>query len=620
MRSLLRLLPYLKRYSLALVVGIVALIGSNYFAVRGWAISQRAIDSFLVEGSTSRTIAYYAWLTFAVFLIGSILRFGMRWLIIGVSRKVEYDFRNDLFSHLQTLSPAYYDRHMTGDLMSRCTNDLDAVRMVLGPGIMMPVNTVVLVPMVLVQMLHISPLLTAVGLAPLLVAPILMRSYGRIIHRMFRSVQDYYSLLSARVQENLAGIRVVKSLAREDQEIETFETMNRHYRHLSMRMMTGMAFFFPIMRVMVGLGVAAIIYVGAVRSSEMLTGQAVAARGVSFGDLFAFIGLYYELIFPVVSLGWVVNVLEAGSASMKRIAEVLDTEPEIPPPGTGDKPAEASIRGEIEFRHLTFAYNGHPVLRDIDLRIPVGRTLGVVGPVGSGKSTLLALIPRLYSPPRGQLLIDGRDVNDIPVEALRDAVAMAPQETFLFSETLRENIEFGSTDGEAAMRNAARMAGMDETIMAFPHDYETELGERGINLSGGQKQRTALARALMRRPRILLLDDSLSSVDTETEEAILRNLRQELRGRTAILVSHRISTVQLADEIIVLDEGRIIERGTHPELVALNGLYAQIYRQQQLAESIEMENGNDTASAPDVNAACEPPSDDDGGGNGREGY
>ena len=599
MSSLLRLVPYLRRHAGEMLFGMLAIVLSSICTVEAWELCRRALNEFTHASAVYRVASTYALLILGVSILGAVGQLFQRWLIIGASRKIEYEFRNDLFAHLQCLSPSFYDRHMTGDLMSRCTNDMDNVRMVLGPGIMMPVQTLFLVPIVFVQLIRISPLLTLVSLAPLTIAPVVMRFYGEMIHRMFRAVQDFYSVMSARVQENLAGIRVVKSLAREEQEIQIFSDMNQEYRRLSMRAMTAMSFFFPVMRLFTNFGLVAMIYVGATHAPGMRGIASGYFRPVTYGDLFAFFGLYFQLIFPLISIGWVINMLQGGAASMKRMAEILDAEPEIPPPGQVQYPAMATlISGDIEFRNLTFAYNGKTVLEDISLRIPAGRTIGLVGPVGSGKSTLLALIARLYHTQPGQLLIDGRDINEYPVEQLRAAIAMAPQETFLFSETIADNIRFGDDEADMpAIRKASAAAHLDSAIESFPHQYETELGERGINLSGGQKQRAAIARALLRDPEILLLDDCLSSVDTETEEAILRNLREVIRKRTAILVSHRISTVAMADEIIVLREGRIIERGTHDELLEQGGLYAELFSQQQLAAAIEQDtNGNGDAA------------------------
>ena len=355
MRSLLRLTPYLRRHSAELLAGIAAVLLASICTVASWELCRQALNAFTHTNAVYHVAAYYALLILAVSTLGALGQFLQRWLIIGASRKIEFEFRNDLFAHLQRLSPSFYDRHMTGDLMSRCTNDMDAVRMVLGPGIMMPVQTILLVPIVFVQLVRISPLLTLVSLAPLAIAPVVMRFYGEMIHKMFRAVQDFYSVMSARVQENLAGIRIVKSLAREEREIETFEGMNQEYRRLSMRAMTAMAFFFPVMRLFTNFGLVAMIYVGATNAPGMRGFASGHFRPVTYGDLFAFFGLYFQLIFPLITIGWVINMLEGGSASMKRIALILDAEPDIPPPSAVQYPAKATaISGEIEFRHPHF--------------------------------------------------------------------------------------------------------------------------------------------------------------------------------------------------------------------------------------------------------------------------
>jgi len=589
MRALFRLFPYFKRHKWGFLLGMASVGLSNVCTVRAWVVVGKAINGFFQAGAAQAPVARSAIVVFLLFLVAAVFRFLMRWLLSGVSRHIEYEFRNDIFAHLQRLSPSYYDRHMTGDLMARATNDIDAVRLVLGPGLMYPVNAAVLAPLALAPMIGISPLLTALALAPVALVPIFVRRFARAIHRMFRAVQDSYSEMSARAQENLAGIRVVKAFAREDEEAAIFRRMNEEYRRLNMRLMVVRAFMFPAMRTVVQLGRVGVIGLGAWMIFQLRAGS---GWGVAPGSLFAFLGLFEELIWPMISVGWIVDVVQRGAASMKRICEILDARPEIPPPdGQPQAADEPPIEGRIEFRDLTFAYNGRPVLEGIRLTVQPGRTLGVVGPVGCGKSTLLSLIARLYPVARGQLLIDGRDINDIPIRQLRRAVAMVPQETFLFSDTLRENIAFGvEAAEEASMRRSAELAQIAQTIENFPQGYDTVIGERGINLSGGQKQRTAIARALLRNPRILLFDDSLASVDTETEERILKGLRTELAGRTAIVVSHRISTVAMADQIIVLTEGRIVEQGTHGELIERGGLYADLARRQQLIEEIERAN------------------------------
>jgi ATP-binding cassette subfamily B protein len=546
-------------------------------------------------------LALYCITIVAAMLVKGFFSFWSRWILIGVSREIEYDLRNDLLARLVRLEPEFYVRNRTGDLMSRATNDLNAVRMVLGPGIMYTANTIATSVLALYFMFKLSPGLTLWVLLPVPLVVVSVYYFGRIIHRLSERIQAALGALSTRAQENLTGVRVVRAYAQEKPEIESFDRTNRDYVERNIQLITSWSLFFPGLTTLIGLTIVILLGRG---------GTAVINHHISVGTLVAFYTFLLQLTFPIIALGWVTNIFQRGAASMGRLLYILRAEPSIGDAvaapahasGNGQPHAEPApsmrgvadgIRGDIEFRHLTFAYPtapNEPVLRDISLHVPAGSTLAIVGPTGSGKSTLAALIARLWEAPAGTLLIDGRSIREYPLGTLRRAIGYVPQDTFLFSETLRENIAFGAPDAsEEEIRECAAIACVSGEIEGFAQGYDTMVGERGITLSGGQKQRTSLARAIMRQPKILILDDSLSSVDTDTEERILRGLRKVMRERTTVLVSHRVSTVKEADQIVVLHAGKIIERGTHEELLARGGEYADLHQKQLLEEELERE-------------------------------
>jgi ATP-binding cassette, subfamily B, multidrug efflux pump len=541
-----------------------------------------------------RALGIYCLTIVGAMIIKGIFSFWTRWILIGVSREIEYDLRNDLLARLVQLDSEFYARNRTGDLMSRATNDLNAVRMVLGPGIMYTATTVATSVVSLFFMLKLSAGLTLWVLLPVPFVVLAVYYFGRIIHRLSERIQAALGALSTRAQENLTGVRVVRAYAQEKSEISLFDQANRDYVDRNIQLISSWSLFFPALTALIGVSFVILLGKG---------GVAVVDQKVSIGTLWSFFTFLMMLVFPIIALGWVTNIFQRGAASMGRLCYILNAEPKIsdarsaPPSGPSRVSRAAHFHPEIEFRHLTFTYPagpgetpGPPVLEDINLRIPAGSTLAIIGPTGSGKSTLAALIARLWDAPEETLLIGGRSVRGYPLEQIRRAIGYVPQDTFLFSETLAENIAFGlEGSSEEEIRRATDVACISGDILGFPHRYATMVGERGITLSGGQKQRTSLARAIARQPQILILDDSLSSVDTETEERILRGLREVIRGRTTILVAHRISTVKDADQIIVLRAGRITERGTHDELLALGGYYADLYQKQLLEEELARE-------------------------------
>jgi ATP-binding cassette subfamily B multidrug efflux pump len=610
-KNLRPLVPYLKRYRGGLFWGGICVLFNNGIWVLVPQVLRRAVND-LNAGVTHEKLRTYALIIIALALAKGVFQFLMRWVLIGISRDIEFDLRNDLFAHLERLSYSYYQRNRTGDIMARATNDLNAVRMLLGPAIMYTANTVVFTAAALGFMLAISPKLTIYAFLPLPVASIVIQYFGRRIHERFERIQAMFSDISARAQENFSGARVIRAYVQEEAEIAAFENANQEYIRRSLGLVRLMGMLWPTLELMLGAAVVIVLWVG---------GRQVLMGKMNIGAFVAFNTYMIQLTWPVIALGWVINIFQRGTASLVRINEILTQQPEIQDAigSSGDRVIGSSenqslassdfvfrspddpitrspdISGEIEFRNLNFDYNGASVLKDINLRIPAGSSLAIVGPTGSGKTTLVNLIPRIYDAAPGTVLIDGRPIREFPLDVLRRQIGFVPQETFLFSDTIRDNIAYGiatevsQKDAEPSLEDikaAAEAANIAQDIESFPEGYNTMVGERGITLSGGQKQRTAIARALLRSPRILILDDALSSVDTNTEDKILNHLRAIMRGRTTIFISHRVSTVRNADAIAVLHQGRIVELGTHDQLLARNGYYTDLYNKQLLEEEL----------------------------------
>jgi len=571
---------YLGRYRARLIGGAVCLVAADLLVLANPWIMKTAIDA-LSRGITKRELLSYAGALVALTLVGGVFRYFMRRVMIGVSRRIEVDMRADFLMHLQSLSPAFYHRHRTGELMALATNDLNAVRTLVGPAVMYSMNTVVIGSMAITLMAVLSWKLTLAVLFPMAIMTVGVYFSVKVIHRLFERVQSRFAAINARAQENLSGIRVVKAYAREEFETQEFAALSDEYVEANMKLFRVQSVLQPLFATVAGMGVLAILYFG---------GRLVIGGEITLGTFVAFNGYLMMLVWPMIALGWVMNMTEQGLASMRRINEVLAEASEITDTLASAEaaPGDASIR----FENVSFAYGGsgerRNVLRRVSLEIKNGETVAIVGPTGSGKTTLVSLILRLFDPTDGRVVVGGRDVRELPLSALRGMVGLVPQDIFLFSESIRENIAFGVAElPDPVLHVVTQTASIYDEVIEFPDRFDSMIGERGINLSGGQKQRVAIARALAKRPRILILDDALSSVDATTEEKILSSLQGEFENRTGILISHRISTARQADRVIVLDDGEIAEQGTHDELIARGGLYADMHHKQMLMVALE---------------------------------
>jgi ATP-binding cassette subfamily B multidrug efflux pump len=569
--------PHLRRYRRAYAVGFGALAAKDIFGAAIPLAMRAAVDSLTADRSL-RLLFEFCGLLVGLSLAKGVFQYWMRVILIGISRDIEYDLRNDLFSRLVTLDAGFYGRMRTGDILARATNDMNAVRMMLGPGVMYWFETSLTLVLSVSVMLWVDWRLTLVALIPAPFVSLAVLVFGRKIHDRFESIQTMFSDISSRVQENLSGVRVVRAYVQEQSELAHFETLNRGYIGENLRLAKISGLFNPLLTTLVGFSFLLVLWFGGLR---------LAAHKISLGGFVMFSTYMGMLVWPLIAMGWVANLMERGRASLGRVRGLLEERPKIAAP---EKPRAipAPLRGEVEFLNASVRYGERAALENVTMRIPTGRTVAIVGHTGSGKSTLAHLVPRLVDPSGGRVTLDGIDLREFSPEELRRQIGYVPQETFLFSATLGQNIAFGVKDPtETEIRRAAEIAGLGPDIDGFPNGLQTVVGERGITLSGGQKQRAAIARAVLRNPRILILDDALASVDTATEERILTELASVMHGRTTILISHRVSTIRNADWIFVIEHGELVAEGSHAELLERGGYYADLYEKQLLEEELE---------------------------------